>query len=109
MSPPSRPPGGAHADRLFRAVVENSSDAIALVDAKGVIRFASQSSARVLGYSLVERLGRRAFELPSAGARAASHTTSQRACRKAPASRAVDRLRHRQGGRGDRHVPDRAE
>ena len=63
MSASSRPPGGAHADRLFRALVENSSDAIALVDAKGVIRFASQSSARVLGYSLDERLGRSAFEL----------------------------------------------
>jgi len=63
MSPPSPPPGGVDTDRLFRALVENSSDAIALVDAEGVITFASQSSARVLGYEPDERIGRSAFEL----------------------------------------------
>ena len=35
MSSRSRPPGGAHADHLFHALVENGSDAIALVDAMG--------------------------------------------------------------------------
>ncbi len=58
MSPPSPPPGGVDTDRLFRALVENSSDAIVLLDAEGVITFASQSSARLLGYALDERLGR---------------------------------------------------
>src|SRR5947199_92840 len=49
-------PSGSQADDLFHALVENSSDAIALLDANGVIRFASRSSARVLGYALEERL-----------------------------------------------------
>ena len=56
-------PSGSQADDLFHALVENSSDAIALLDANGVIRFASRSSARVLGYALEERLGRSGFEL----------------------------------------------
>jgi len=56
-------PGGSQADDLFHALVENSSDAIAVLDAEGVIRFASRSSARVLGYALEERLGRSGFEL----------------------------------------------
>jgi len=31
----SQPPRGAHADRLSRALVENSSDVIAVVEARG--------------------------------------------------------------------------
>ena len=56
-------PSGSQADDLFHALVENSSDAIALLDANGVIRFASRSSARVLGYALEERLGRSGFTI----------------------------------------------
>ncbi len=56
-------PGSAHADDLFQALVENSSDAIALLDRNGDIRFTSRSSARLLGYSPEERVGRSGFEL----------------------------------------------
>src|SRR5262245_4890532 len=48
---------------LFQALVEHSSDAIALVDDQGVVRFASPSSERVLGYGAGEWLNRNAFEL----------------------------------------------
>jgi len=54
--------GGVTAD-LFQALVEHSSDAIALVDENGVVRFASPSSERVLGYGADEWLNRNAFEL----------------------------------------------
>ena len=49
-------------DTLFRVLVQNSSDAIVMLNADGSIRFASESSARLLGYSLAERMGRSAFE-----------------------------------------------
>jgi two-component system cell cycle sensor histidine kinase/response regulator CckA len=50
-------------DPLFEVLVQNSSDAIAMLNADGTVRFASESSARLLGYSLDERQGRSAFEL----------------------------------------------
>ncbi len=50
-------------DPLFEVLVQNSSDAIAMLNADGTVRFASESSARLLGYSLEERKGRSAFEL----------------------------------------------
>ena len=55
--------GGEQADDLFHALIENSTDAVALLDRNGVIRFASRSSARMLGYAVEERLGRSGFEL----------------------------------------------
>jgi len=49
-------------ERRFRALTENSSDAIALVSADGTILYASPSSSRVLGYSSAEVVGRSQFE-----------------------------------------------
>ena len=50
-------------DSLFQVLVENSSDAIVTLNRDGTVRFASESSARLLGYSLEERAGHSAFEL----------------------------------------------
>jgi len=50
-------------DTLFHVLVQNSSDAIVMLNAAGGILFASESSARLLGYTLDERKGRSAFEL----------------------------------------------
>ena len=50
-------------DPLFQVLVQNSSDAVAMLDADGTIRFLSDSSARLLGYSLGERMARSALEL----------------------------------------------
>ncbi len=47
---------------LFQALVENSSDAIVLVDARGKVLFLSQTSERLLGHPIAERLGKSAFE-----------------------------------------------
>jgi two-component system cell cycle sensor histidine kinase/response regulator CckA len=49
-------------DTLFHALVQNSTDAVVMLDAAGSILFASDSSARLLGYTLEERMGRSAFE-----------------------------------------------
>src|SRR5215813_12399794 len=59
-------------DSLFQVLVENSSDAIVMLNGDGTVRFASESSARLLGYTLEERAGRSAFELihPDDGAAA---------------------------------------
>src|SRR5574341_15009 len=48
---------------VLRALVEHSSDAIVLLDAKGVVQFASQSISTVLGYQPEVLVGRNAMEL----------------------------------------------
>src|ERR1700688_4632137 len=47
----------------FRALIENSSDAIFLVNPKTEIMYASASTAKVLGYQPAELLGRNGLEL----------------------------------------------
>jgi two-component system cell cycle sensor histidine kinase/response regulator CckA len=49
-------------DTLFHLLVQNSSDAIIMVDASGAILFASESATRIGGYSLEQRVGRSALE-----------------------------------------------
>jgi PAS domain S-box-containing protein len=50
-------------EERFRALIENSPDAIALFSQDGVILYGSPATARILGYSLDEFVGRNAFEL----------------------------------------------
>jgi PAS domain S-box-containing protein len=50
-------------ERRFRALVENSSDAIKLVSRDGLILYASPATARILGYAVEEQLGQSVFEL----------------------------------------------
>src|SRR5579859_1251024 len=50
-------------DRRFRALIEHSSDAVALITQEGVFTYASPSSQRVTGYSGEELLGTNAFTL----------------------------------------------
>ncbi|MBI1967608.1 MAG: PAS domain S-box protein [Gemmatimonadetes bacterium] len=49
-------------ERRFRALIEHSSDAIALFGPDGAIRYGSPATTRVLGYALDEFVGRNAFE-----------------------------------------------
>src|SRR5436305_9622289 len=49
-------------DALFHVLVQNSSDAVVMLDARGSILFASESASRIGGYTLKERAGRSAFE-----------------------------------------------
>ncbi len=50
-------------EQRFRALIENSRDAIALYGADGTILYGSPSTTQILGYKLDEFTGRNAFEL----------------------------------------------
>jgi diguanylate cyclase (GGDEF)-like protein/PAS domain S-box-containing protein len=50
-------------DRRFRALVENISDAIALLNADGTIAYSGISTTQTLGYEPGENVGRSAFDL----------------------------------------------
>ena len=49
-------------ERRFRALVTNASDAITLLDAEGVVQWASPSVPSVLGYGVDEMVGRRGVD-----------------------------------------------
>jgi PAS domain S-box-containing protein len=50
-------------EELFRALIENATDLITVLNFRGVIRFQSPSSEKVLGYKPDELIGRNGFEL----------------------------------------------
>ncbi len=50
-------------EERLRALVENSADGMFLLDREGVIRYASQSTTRLLGYGTAEVLGIGGFSL----------------------------------------------
>ena len=49
-------------EERFRAMIENISDAIALVDERAVIQYVTPAAERILGYSSAERIGSSAFD-----------------------------------------------
>ncbi len=50
-------------EKRFRTLIENSSDIISLLDARGTILYKSPCITRVLGFSTDELIGRSAFEV----------------------------------------------
>jgi PAS domain S-box-containing protein len=50
-------------EQRLRALIENSSDAIALSNAEGIVTYASPSSFRLLGYTPEELVGRPSIQL----------------------------------------------
>ena len=66
MKVPPPPASGVSSplnSELLQAILEHSSDVLALLDATGTIMFTSQAVTRVLGYRPEELQGRSAFEL----------------------------------------------
>lgn len=49
-------------EERFRAMIENISDAIALVDEQAIIQYTSPAAERILGYSSAERIGSSALD-----------------------------------------------
>ncbi len=49
-------------EQLFRAVIENSSDIITILDQKGIIQYESASVKSMLGYDPAELIGKSAFD-----------------------------------------------
>ncbi len=56
-------------ERQFRSLVQNSTDVVSIVDAAGVIRYQSASSARVLGYGFGQLVGTSVLDLVHPDAR----------------------------------------
>ncbi|HEY49167.1 MAG TPA: PAS domain S-box protein [Dehalococcoidia bacterium] len=50
-------------EEYFKTIIENSYDAIAILDRSGFLNYGGSSSGRVLGYSQEEQLGRNMLEL----------------------------------------------
>src|SRR5438034_418674 len=71
---PGRRSGPQAAPELFHALVEHSSDAVALLDETGAITYVSQAATRLLGYRVPEltrtnALARRRGDLAQSGLR----------------------------------------
>ncbi len=49
-------------EERFRAMIENISEAIVLMNAQGIVYYLSPASERILGYSIAERIGLSAFD-----------------------------------------------
>jgi hypothetical protein len=82
----------------FRRLIENASDIIALVDGSGVIRYASPSTSRLLGYALGEMVGRSVFEfLDPAELDSVRQRLTVALSESAPGPPAEYRFRHRDG------------
>src|SRR5881398_1210445 len=58
---PGRRSGPRAATELFHALVEHSSEAVALLDETGAISYVSPAATRLLGYTVAELTGTTAF------------------------------------------------
>ena len=85
-------------EERFRALVENSADAIGVVDAAGRFRYLSASSERVTGYRPDELVGRSPLELADpAEIEALDGTLAQVSGRPRAEAKGFVRYRHRDG------------
>ena len=50
-------------EKHFRALIENSADAITLLDENGLVIYSSPATERILGYTLEERKGKKGLEM----------------------------------------------
>ena len=83
----------------FRALIENSSDLIAVMDADGIMQFQSPSSERILGYRPEEIEGRNAYDLVIPGDMATSQQAFAQMLRGEwePSQMLETRFRHKDG------------
>lgn len=54
--------GAPASESFYRALIEQTSDLVSVVDASGVFRYVSASHRRILGYEAEELLGKSAFD-----------------------------------------------
>src|SRR5580698_8276617 len=82
----------------FRSLIENSPDAISLIDSDGEILYESASTTRLFGYHLEELLGRNYLELIHPEDRNHSSLALQEVLAKPPGSLHWDaRVRRKDG------------
>lgn len=85
-------------EQRFRALVEHSCDAIAVLDAEGNFAYASPSTAGILGYREEELIGHSAFELVHAEDRSFTLGLFQRLLQTPGTSQSAQfRYRHKDG------------
>lgn len=85
-------------ERYFRALIENTSDVIATLDATGRITYVSPALVRALGYAPEEHIGLNAFDLVHPDDMLASSESFKRLALKAGAGHMVQfRARHKDG------------
>src|SRR5216117_2515141 len=75
---PGRRSGPRAATELFHALVEHSSEAVALLDETGAISYVSPAATRLLGYTVAELTGTTAFGLLHPDARGGVQQRYQR-------------------------------
>lgn len=68
----------ARSEQKFRALIENSTDAIALYSAEGKIVFQSPAAQRILGFTLDEMIGKNVFEFIAEEDREKAETAFQK-------------------------------
>jgi diguanylate cyclase (GGDEF)-like protein/PAS domain S-box-containing protein len=51
-----------HSEQRYRALTQNSSDLVTMMEATGIVRYQSSAIVRLLGYSPAELLGENAFD-----------------------------------------------
>ena len=86
-------------ERRFRALIENSSDAVVLCGADGVISYASPAISRILGYASAEFVGRNWADTVHSDDRRSALDTFAQLLHEPGASRdARARARHKDGG-----------
>jgi PAS domain S-box-containing protein len=89
----------ASAFQGFRSLVENSPDAISVIDSAGEILYGSASTARIFGYSPEELVGRNCLELIHPEDRDYSSWTLKEVVAKPPGPLQWDaRILHKDGG-----------
>jgi PAS domain S-box-containing protein len=83
----------------FRALLENGTDLILILDAEGICRYVSPSQERILGFPLNQVIGKKAFELVHPDDLSQIVETFQRALLspRAQVPVAKYRMRHRNG------------
>lgn len=89
----------AESEERFRALVENSLDLTAIVDAEGTVSYVSPSVERILGWRPAEVIGRRIFDFAQPeDLRRLSEAFSGNLRRPGASPRFQFRFRHRLGG-----------
>jgi len=89
----------ARSEEHFRALIMNSSDLIAVMDANGTMQFQSPSSERILGYRPEELEGKSAFDFVHPGDLATSQRAFAELMREEwdPSQMLETRFRHKDG------------
>jgi two-component system, cell cycle sensor histidine kinase and response regulator CckA len=85
-------------EERFRALVENSSDALLMIDLRAIVNFISASSQRHLGWTAAEMMGRSLFEFLHADDREYAEARMGEALRNPGATISAEvRFKHKDG------------